>query len=253
MKNLTILSVACLLLLWGIYLYIKSPTDTNHSAQALEEREEIIKENLSKKGSITSAKRVRELDQIGNVINESNAKIDSKIKGEIVSAKKKFDDKEQIAQLEVMLEQSYHDTNSTIKDIKRIQDQLAELKTKNNKKIVNTERWDPRFVYYLMIQENYTYAEVNLIKSLQENGISLEEVEYINELIKEPAFMERVISFKEQGEADYSRSVAAVSPKKKLHDDFIDDVEEGKNLEEKLIEMNYTEDEKEEMIYGHNQ
>ena len=117
--------------------------------------------------------------------------------------------------------------------------------------IENTEKWNPKFVYYLLIQENYNYPEINLIKSLSENGLSKEEVDYINELIEEESFTEKIMSFKGQG--DIKRAVASFhKPKEK--DDFIDDpAKEDVSLESKLIEMNYNQEEKEEMTYGRNQ
>ncbi len=249
MRTISILAFTSFLLLWGAYFYLK---DQDGPKKAQTVSADVLDEKLKKEGSLLSVKRKKELDQIGAVINEDNVRIDESTREEIKLAKKGFEAKEGVKELQAMLEQSYLDRNSSIKDIKRIQEAIVEKKNKLKEAVSNTERWDPRFVYYLMIQENYTYPEINLIKSLAENGLNMEEVEYINELIREESFMERITAFKSQG--DISRTVASFKKtKKKEADDFIDDVKDGPSIEDKLIEMNYNQEEKEEMIYGNNQ
>ncbi|AUN97597.1 hypothetical protein DOM21_13435 [Bacteriovorax stolpii] len=249
MRTISILAFTSFLVLWGVYFFLK---DNDRSQKAQVTSAEVLDENLKSEGSVLSAKRKRDLDKIGAVINENNVRIDDSTREEIKTAKQGYETKEGVKELQAMLEQSYMDRNSTIKDIKRIQDAIIEKKNKLKETVTNTEKWDPRFVYYLMIQENYTYPEINMIKSLAENGLNMEEIEYINELIREDSFMDRIMAFKSQG--DISRTVASFKKtKKKEVDDFIDDVKDGPSIEDKLIEMNYNQDEKEEMIYGNNQ
>lgn len=252
MRKISIMAFASFLILWGIYFYLKDNRknpyiDNGHQLSSIDE-------NNGTRSTLLSQTRKRDLDQIGKVINEDNVRLDDEDREEIKIAKKTYDTKEGLKNLQTMLEQSYLDRNSSMKDIKRIQDEIIERKNKLKEEVSNTEKWDPRFVYYLMIQENYTYPEINTIKSLTENGLNPEEIEYINELIREEAFMERILSFKSQG--DVGRAVASFqkAKKKKEVDDFIDDpVNEGPSIESKLIEMNYNQEEKEEMIYGNNQ
>lgn len=249
MRTISILAFTSFLVLWGVYFYLK---DNQRDQKAQVTSSDVLDENLKKEGSVLSAKRKRDLDKIGAVINENNVRIDDDTREEIKTAKKGYETKEGVKELQAMLEQSYLDRNSSIKDIKRIQDAIIEKKNKLKETVSNTEKWDPRFVYYLMIQENYTYPEINMIKSLAENGLNMEEIEYINELIREDSFMDRIMAFKSQG--DVSRTVASFKKtKKKEVDDFIDDVNDGPSIEDKLIEMNYNQEEKEEMIYGNNQ
>lgn len=253
MRTLALLAFASCLVLWGVYSYLKDNSQNPYVNNEASE-EVIIDGQKTQQPSMLSQKRRRDLDKIGHVINENNVAIDEEVKEEIKVAKDKFDTKEGIKELQAMLEQSYTDRNSTLKDIKRIQDKIIEKKNKAREEVANTEKWDPRFVYYLMIQENYTYPEINLIRSLSENGLNTEEVEYINELIREEGFMERIMAFKQQG--DVSRTVASFKKKSKPKevDDFIDDpLNDGTKIEDKLIEMNYNQEEKEEMLYGANQ
>ncbi len=253
MRTISILAFASCLVLWGVYYYLRGDRfslESNISSQQMQNGRTAGKEE-----SMLSHKRRRELDQIGNVINQNNVVLDDDTKDQIKTAKVKYENKESVKELQAMLEQSYLDRNSSIKDIKRIQEKIVESKNKIKDEVANTERWDPRFVYYLMLQENYTYPEINLIKSLTENGLNPEEIEYINELIRENSFMERIMAFKSQG--DVGRTVASFSKKKtkpKEVDDFIDDpLNDGTTIESKLIEMNYNQEEKEEMRYGSNQ
>ncbi len=241
MRTLSTMAVLGFLVLWGTYFYLKdkrqavaNPTTITKTEQV----EEMVEKSLQKNGSILSNKRKRDLDKIGAVINETNVKITDETKNEIRTAKAQYDAKESLKEKLTMLEQSYLDRNSAVKDIKRIQSEIVDIKNKIKHEITNTERWDPRFVYYLMIQENYTYNEINQIKSLAANGLSNEEVEYINELIREDAFMQKIQAFKAQG--DINRTVASFKKAAvKEKDDFIDEVGTNVSAEEKLIEMNY--------------
>jgi hypothetical protein len=250
MRTISIIAFTSFLLLWGAYFFLKN--DGKIPTESKADSEQLLEQSLDKKGSLLNAKRKRDLDQIGAVINENTVRLDDAAKEEIKMAKKGYDSKQGIKELQALLEDSYLDKNSTIKDIKRLQNEITEKKNKLKEEPLNTEKWDPRFVYYLMLQENYTYAEVNAIKSLAENGLNMEEVEYINELIRENAFMERIMAYKAQG--NVGRTVANFKKKTKEKDDFIDDVNEGRpSIEDRLIEMNYNQSEKEEMIYGNNQ
>lgn len=251
MRTISIIAFASFLLLWGAYFLLKDSSQTTAENAA---DTEALEQDLTKKGSVLTAKRKRDLDQIGAVINENTVRLDDETKEQIKTAKAGYDNKEGVKELQAMLEQSYLDRNSSIKDIKRIQAEITEKKLKLKQEPTNSEKWDPRFVYYLMIQENYTYPEINMIKSLAENGLNMEEIEYINELIREESFTERIMAFKSQSEIN-SRTVASAKTKKpKEKDDFIDDVSnDGSTIEDKLIEMNYNESEREEMRYGHNQ
>jgi len=248
------MAFASFLVLWGVYSYLR-----NDAEQIAQDQETLPSSSAQKmkvaadeKDTLLTPKKRRELDKIGSVINEDNAEIDSDTKNQIQVAKKVYDNKESLKEKQALLEQSFNDRNSSIKDTKRLQDEIAELKNKMKLEVANTEKWDPKFIYYLMMQENYTYAEINMIKNLAENGLNPEEINYITELIKEDAFKERIQAYKAGN--DTGRTIASVKKKPKEKDDFIDDPTIGQaSMESKLIEMNYNEQEKEEMVYGANQ
>lgn len=250
MRTISIIAFAGFLFLWGAYFLMKDTRQTTTGSIA---DEEVLDQDLDQKGSVLTAKRKRDLDQIGAVINEDNVRLDDETKEQIKTAKAGFDNKEGVKELRALLEQSYLDRNSSLSDIKRIQAEITDKKLKLKQDPTNSEKWDPRFVYYLMIQENYTYSEINMIKSLAENGLNMEEIEYINELIREESFKERIMAFKSQSEIS-GRAVASAKKKTKEVDDFITDVNnDGSTIEDKLIEMDYNESEREEMRYGNNQ
>jgi len=254
MRTLSIMAFASFLVLWGVYSYLR-----NDAEQIAQDQETLpsspaqkMKVAADEKDTLLTPKKRRELDKIGSVINEDNAEIDNDTKNQIQVAKKVFDNKESLKEKQALLEQSFNDRNSSIKDTKRLQDEIVELKNKMKVEVSNTEKWDPKFIYYLMMQENYTYAEINMIKNLAENGLNLEEINYITELIKEDAFKERIHAYKAGN--DTGRTIASVKKKPKEKDDFIDDPTIGQaSMESKLIEMNYNEQEKEEMVYGASQ
>ena len=250
MRTFSIIVFTGILLLWGAYFILK---DSNQQAGDNIASDGNLDSN--KAGSVLTAKRKFELDQIGAVINSDTVQLDDDTKRKIKTAKVGYDNKEGVKELQALLEQSYFDPNSSLKDIKRIQAQIVEKKLKLNTTPTNTEKWDPKFVYHLMINENYTYPEVNMIRSLAENGLNLEEVEYIKEQVLEASFNDKITAFKNKTDVE-ARTVTSNNKKKKKAkevDEFITDVDDGTTIEDKLIEMNYNESQKEEMRYGNNQ
>lgn len=249
MRKLSITAFACLLILWGSYFYLKDDT-INPAFISKQDQSENDQSPLDLDSPLYQKER-RDLDKIGTVINEQNVDLDHETKAKIKVAKKIFDIAANLKEKQNLLEQSYMDRASTIKDIKRLQNEIIEVKYKLRTEPANTEKWDPKFVYYLMIQENYTYQEINGIRSLTENGLNTEEINYINDLIKEEPFMDRITSFKSQG--DVGRIVASAKKKPKEKDDFIEGPDESISMESKIIEMDYNQDDKEEMVYGSHQ
>ncbi len=248
------MAFASFLVLWGVYSFLRD--DTIYPQKVVigtqpRTSPPVPSVNHTEGDTLLVQNKRRQLDKIGTVINEDNAEIDHETREQIKVAKKVYDNKQDLKNKQTILEQSFMDKASSMKDIKRIQNDIVDLKNKMNLEVVNTEKWDPKFVYYLMIQENYTYHEVNAIKSLSENGINSEELNYINDLIKGDAFKERIQAFKNHG--DTGRAVASLKKKPKEKDDFIDDpAADTVSMESKIIEMNYNQEEKEEMIYGSN-
>jgi hypothetical protein len=245
MRTLSITSFMCLIVLWGVYSYLKRDTlETSTTPEKIH-----LEKQIANPDSPAYQRKLRELNKIGNVINEQNVNLDHATKEQIRVEKKIFDVVQNLKEKQAVLEQSFLDRASSIKDIKHIQNEISEIKIKLKKVPTNTEKWDPKFIYYLMMQENYSYQEVNAIRSLSENGINPEEINYINELVKEEAFLDRITSFKSQGES--GRTIAS-HKRAKEKDDFNESTEESTSMESKLIEMNYNHEDKEEMVYGNN-
>jgi hypothetical protein len=254
MRTLSIMAFAGLLVLWGVYSYLRNDAEQIAQTQqnAPSSPGQKIKVSAEEKGTLLTTKNLRELDKIGSVINEDNADLDHDTRNQIQVAKKVYDHNQMLKEKLALLEQSFNDRNSSLKDTKRLQEDVIELKNKLKMEVSNTEKWDPKFIYYLMMQENYTYAEINMIKNLSENGLNSEEINYVTELIKEDAFKERIQAYKNGN--DSGRNIASSKKKPREKDDFIEDPTIGQaSMESKLIEMNYNEAEKEEMVYGANQ
>jgi len=248
MRTISIMAFASFLALWGVYSYLKKDDLVlSKSAEKNSKHTKIVSVTTD---SPSSVKKRHDLDKIGTVINEDNADIDTETKGQIKVAKKIFDIAQNLKEKQNILEQSYMDHASSIKDIKRLQYEIVDIKNKMNKSPSNAEKWDPLFVYYLMIQENYTFSEVNEIKSLSESGLNSEEVNYISEKMHEDSFLNKVTAFKNQ--SDGSRAIASLR-KSNQKDEFVENPESGTSAESKIIEMNSNQDDKEEVVYGNNQ
>jgi hypothetical protein len=257
MRKLSLIALASFLFLWGLNLYVVR--DEHFFIPKLSEgSKKKVKRVVASEtpdspinSELLVPENVRELDKIGDVINEENVKIGAAEKEQIKKEKVKFDNDQNLREKVTMLEQSFLDKHSSVRDIKRLQSEIQDLKNKMKIEIQNTEKWDPMFIYYLMISENYTYMEINTIRSLQENGISKDELNYINDLIRQEAFKQQVLSFKNSGNID--KVVANLGKKKaKEKDEFVGGDENAPSLEDKLIEMNYGQEQKDEMIYGHS-
>jgi hypothetical protein len=261
MRKLSLYALASFLILWGINLYIMKNdkmivpklTKSNKVPQRNVASTDVnTHEDAENGNSMLNAGNIRNLDKIGDVINEKTVQIEPEEKEKIKKEKVKFDNEQNLQEKVTLLEQSFLDRHSTVKDIKRLQSEVQDLKIKMKLEVQNTEKWDPMFIYYLMISENYTYLEINQIKSLSENGISKDELNYINDLIKQNSFKQQVMSFKSQG--DVGRAVANLGKrsKPKEKDEYIDSGDNAPALEEKLIEMNYGQEQRDEMVYGHS-
>lgn len=194
-------------------------------------------------------KNVKDLDRLGEVFNEFNTTLSKEEMKQIKDDKAKYDLKEKLKNKSLELEKAYLAKNYSLNEIKKIQSEVIDLKRKLNTEVENIEKWDPKFVYYLIINDNYTLSEINQMKNLGEHGLSQDEISYIKEYTQTSEFNERLGSFKENNEV--VRKTASV-PKEK--DEFIEEPEsETASLEDKLIEMDYNSEEKDEMAYGYNQ
>jgi hypothetical protein len=232
MRKLSLFAFASLLTLWGISSFLHRDATGNARMQ----EEALLEGN---KATIFSRAKKHELDRIGEVINEKNVEIDHSIKEKIVSAKKEYDLQNDLREKEKLLEQSFTDQHSTIQDIKSIQSKILANKLKLKLEVKNAEKWEPGFVYYLMMNENYSYSDVNNIQSLSENGFNTEELNYISEVMRSKGFFEKIAEFKGQGEI--SRKIASSANPKEIKDEFVNKVtEEVPSAEDKIIEMNYS-------------
>jgi hypothetical protein len=252
MRNLSIIAFASFLILWGISNYLNGRNAHSRRMQEQKISNDITSSSSAKssKGTMLSRANKHALDRIGDVINEKNVQIDDETKQKISTAKKDFNSKIDIKAKEKILAQSFLDPHSSIQDIKDIQSKIVDEKNKLKAEVNNTEKWEPGFIYYLMINENYTFADINQIQSLTENGFNAEELNYISEAMRTKDFFDKIAEYKGQGEA--KRKIASIP--KEVKDDYIDNpTADAPSLEEKLIEMNYSHQQKAEMTYGRNQ
>jgi hypothetical protein len=250
MRNLSLMAFASFLILWGISNYLNGKNANPHRMQEQTISASTPTPPIPHKGSLLSRSNKSALDKIGDVINEKNVQIDVDTKEKISQAKKEFNAKIDLKAREKMLAQSFLDPHSSIQDIKDIQNKIVEEKNKVKMDVNNTEKWEPGFIYYLMINENYSYNDINQIQSLTENGFNAEELNYISEAMRTKEFFDKIAELKGQGEV--KRKVASTA--KDIKDDYIDNpTADAPSLEEKLIEMNYTGQQKAEMAHGRNQ
>lgn len=213
------------------------------------QQEEVIEQIAKPKSKIINKKNLKKLDKIAEVINEKNLNISDDTKAQIKKEREIYDQKKTLSNLTEMLEKSFFDAQNSVEDIKSLQNKITKLKTALNLQVSNTEKWDPRLIYYLMIQENYNYNELNSIRKLEDNGISKDELAYIKEVTQGKTFQERIKDFKL--DSDPSRKIAAYKPKNRDKDEYIEnDYDNSPTLEDKLIEMNYSVEEIQEMQQG---
>lgn len=223
--------------------YLDTTEEANHVGAGAQ------KSSNQKTAQYLKKKNVKDLDRLGEVFNEFNTTLSKEELKQIKEDKVKFDLKEKLKNKSLELEKAYLAKNYSLSEIKKLQSEVIDLKRKLNVEVENIEKWDAKFVYYLIINDNYTLSEINQMKNLSEHGLSQDEISYIKEYTQTSEFNERLGSFKENNEV--VRKTASV-PKEK--DEFIEESEsETASLEDKLIEMDYNSEEKEEMAYGYNQ
>lgn len=245
---------------WHHHQSSKELNDELAYDDSAEESQDIDSNNVAAKNSAGKAlglnqpnylkkKNVKDLDRLGEVFNEFNTTLSKDELKKIKEDKQKFDLKEKLKAKTQELEKAYLAKNYSLSEIKKLQSDVIDIKRKLDTEVENIEKWDPKFVYYLMINDNYTLSEINQMKNLGEHGLSQDEIEYIKEYTQTGEFNDRLTSFKENSES--VRKIASV-PKEK--DEFVDAPEnETASLEDRLIEMDYNPEEKEEMNYGYNQ
>ena len=239
MRKLSLMAFASFLILWGISNYLgRRPVVTKKMQEQIIAPDQQPEQQDDKQTLLTHAKK-RQLDKIGEVINAKTVELDTRTKEKISLAKKDFDIKNDLRDKEKMLEQSFSDQNSTFQDIKALQNKIVDHKNKLKLEVKNSEKWEPGFVYYLMMNENYSYTDVNNIQSLSENGFNTEELNYISEVMRSKGFYEKVAEYKGQGEM--KRKIASTYNPKEVKDEFNDTGEEEViSAEDKIIEMNYS-------------
>ncbi len=249
-----------ILLLGGVFLHYKSQDtslkDKKLSASLKDQvAEEASDDDLSvdtkssHDGQFLNKKNAKQLDKLGEVFNEFNTTLSKDELKKMKEDRAKYDLKEALKEKTQELEKAYYAKNYSVNDLKRLQSEIVSLKRKLNLEVENIEKWDPKFVYYLIINDNYTLSEINQMKNLSEHGLSQDEIEYIKEHIQTAEFNQRLNAFKDSNET--VRKTASVQPKEK--DEFNDEEKQTASLEDKLIEMDYNQDEKDEMTYGFNQ
>jgi hypothetical protein len=231
MRNLSLTAFAGFLLLWGISNYLNRNNGPVANVKPPENSKAPVK------GTLLSRSNLKSLDKIGEVINEKNVQLDVATKEKIVSAKNDYNMKLDLKSQEKILIQSFNDPHSTIQDIKDIQNKIVQEKNKLKIEVNNTEKWEPGFIYYLMINENYSLTDINSIQSLTENGFNAEELNYISEAMRTKDFYNKISEYK--GQADPSRKIASVT--KNMKDEYNDNAAaETQSAEDKIIEMNYS-------------
>jgi hypothetical protein len=231
MKKISLTALAGFLLLWGISNYL------NRNNKSIAYVKPSKNDTTPIKGTLLSRSNLKSLDKIGEVINEKNVQLDVATKEKIVSAKNEYNTKIDIKSQEKILIQSFNDPHSTIQDIKEIQNKIVQEKNKLKIEVNNTEKWEPGFIYYLMINENYSLSDINGIQSLTENGFNAEELNYISEAMRTKDFYNKIAEFKGQVAPD--RKIASVV--KNMKDEYNENAAaETQSAEDKIIEMNYS-------------
>jgi hypothetical protein len=185
--------------------------------------------------------------------------------------------------LEVTFINDFYEPVNNLFQLEALQEKMREDNFKLKKENNSLEFLPIKLIYYLVIKENYDLSELK--DSIKGNlyGFDEEELERIKEISNRPDFMTEILSFKNipQDEIDSEIEQQATLAKlekaniefsKKLNEE--EETEEDPNeylsqlpeevqeqiylaeneevdLEEKLSEMNYTEQEIEEIIEGY--
>jgi hypothetical protein len=190
-----------------------------------------------------------EVEQQDDAFPVSNLSLDAnKLNNELEEAK-------------IALITAYNETSNNIRDILSIQSDISNLKAKLDTLVLPTESWDPRLVFYLEIREGLQLEDIDQLENLADIGISIEEIKNIRNLINTPEFLHEILIFKGVDDSEIELAVTSHSVERKLasaidrmRDSSNDQVSINDNiaLEAKLVEMDYTDSETEEMSHGYD-
>ncbi|OUR96506.1 hypothetical protein A9Q84_09155 [Halobacteriovorax marinus] len=182
--------------------------------------------------------------------------------------------------------EDFYDSSNNLNHLRELQKQLQDANLELGQRDNALELWTLEFVYYLVIRENFDLVDFRKVAKIGDFGFNSEEISRMKEVALSQVFKEEILNFKnvpthlieeELRSKDntlerlekHNLNLANLNetegeeeeqtPKLKSFEDLPEDVKEqiylaeneNIDLEDKLIEMDYTEEEVDEIINGY--
>jgi hypothetical protein len=182
--------------------------------------------------------------------------------------------------------EDFYDSTNNLSHLRDLQFQLKKYNIKIGQRDNALENWTLEFIYYLVIKENFDLVDFRKVAKIGDFGFNSEEIKRMKDIALSKEFKREILSFKNvpthlieddinnkentlQRLESHNQELAKRSKNDKAYEDedeklkpFDELPEEVKeqfllaeneeiDLEEKLIEMDYTEDEIDEIVNGY--
>lgn len=221
-------------------------------------------------GKLDKKSLIEALDSLEDVIKrpkktkkspEKFPLVAKKERGPIINANKLEEDLEVLIQI---FFHAFYDAKSSFDDVQKAQMNMAQFKSKYSLELSAIDTWSIRLLYYFVIYEHLTIDFMAKTKRMEDLGITLEDRLRINQFIVTNKFLDQIYRFKGENHEAPSINAQEMAKDSELSQyegknfrdvasSFIDpDKKEQLSLEQKIMEMDYSAEEVQEMIDGHN-
>ncbi len=257
MKWLSILSLICFSLTLSARLY------AHYTYKSLNEM--ISKNHVESVFDQEPEKAIELLDALSDIpiSNEGLIRIPAS-KQELA---KKEDFETQLEDNKLALITAYMASKNNLDNIRFIQNSIEQIRRNMEMSSFPTENWDPRLVFFLMIREGLQLEDIDQLENLADIGISPLDMKHVKYTMETDDFLREILIYKGVLDEDIEVAIDKSNTSKRL-DDALEKMNENREmtiedakelapldnmaLEAKLVEMDYSDEEIEEITHGHN-
>jgi len=155
---------------------------------------------------------------------------------------------------------AYMEASNNLDSIRFLQNSIEQTRRNLEMSSLPTENWEPRLVFFLMIREGLQLEDIDQLQNLADIGVSPEDMKHVKRTMETEDFLKEILIYKGLVDDDIDVAVQEAQSQKTLDDALNKMKEDSENelapidtmaLEAKLVEMDYSEDEMEEIAHGH--
>ncbi len=153
---------------------------------------QITQSTVSPLESVEVAEVLSKLEDVGEINVERNLANLSETEEEDISIKLN-----QLDQLALELEHAYLESGDNFEVISHLKRKILSLKEKEEIDSRNVEEWEIELVYFLIIEEQMTLEEINLMSSPRDLNLNENEWRTLITQSQSPTFKKRIMEYKD--------------------------------------------------------